>query len=138
MLSIDSSLFVVFIVVWILVVLLTKYFFNPLQKVMEKRDAEVKQNIQITQRILEDYERTIQEIEEAIQAAKVTSSAIREKFEKETLKEKELMLAEISLECRSKVEEAKIHLDSQLEKLKKEFQSQSRDFADQIVRRLLS
>lgn len=138
MLSIDSSLFVVFAVVWILVVLLTKYFFNPLQKVMGKRDAEVKKNIQIAQRILEDYEKTIHEIKEAIQAAKATSSAIREKFEREALKERELMLAEISLECRSKIEETKIQLDSQLEKLKKEFQSQSQDFADQIVRRLLS
>jgi len=41
MISIDASLIVIFLIVWVLVFVLSRLFFHPLRKVMQEREDKV-------------------------------------------------------------------------------------------------
>lgn len=138
MLEIDASVFVIFAVVWILVFILTKIFFKPLQKVMRKRESWIKDGEKIFQKSTETYEQASEEIEEKLKSARARALKIKEKFDREALKEREQMLAEISAETRNQVDEAKKQLEEQVKILKKELESRTEQLAENIEKRLLN
>lgn len=137
MLSFDASIIIVFLLVWILLAVLIKIFFNPLQKTMGDREAKINHNREAAQKAVESYEQTISKIDESIKVTKANAFSTQERFEREALKEKERMIAEISKECKSKVKETKEGLEKQMESLKKELESRSRLLAEEIEQRLL-
>lgn len=137
MLSIDMSLIVIFVIVWILVGVLSKVYYNPLRKIMSKRDSEIEQNKRASQEALERYETALQKIEQDMKSAKAAARSIKEGLEKGALKEKERMLQEISQECRSQVEMAKKELQEQTNRLKKELEPQSKQLAQRIEKKIL-
>ena len=75
MLDLDISLFVVFAIVWILLFVLKKIFFNPLQKVRAERDALINQNKSSAAKSQENYEKTLAEIEEQMKKARLDAAA---------------------------------------------------------------
>lgn len=137
MLSIDVSLIVIFMIVWILVGVLSKVYYNPMRKIMSKRDTEIEKNKKASQEALERCETALQKIEQDMKSAKAAARSIREGLEKEALKEKERMLQEISQECRSQVQKAKKELDEQTKRLKKELEPQSTQLAERIEKKIL-
>jgi F-type H+-transporting ATPase subunit b len=137
MLSIDVSLIVIFVIVWLLVGVLSKVYYNPVRKIMSKRDTEIEQNKRATQEALDKTEIALQKIEEDMKSAKAAARSIREKLEKDALKEKERMLQEISQEYRSQVEKAKKELQEQTKSLKKELEPQSEQLAERIEKKIL-
>jgi len=137
MLSFDASIIIVFLIVWILLVVLTKIFFNPLRKTVGDREAKINHNREAAKKAVESYEQIISKIEESIKATKANARATQERFERESLKEKERMLAEISEECKSKIKQTKEDLEKQLESLKKDLESRSGLLAEKIEQRLL-
>jgi F-type H+-transporting ATPase subunit b len=137
MLSIDASLIVIFLLVWVLLFVLTKVFFNPLRKVMRERDKKIQDNRQAAQSALEKYEKSIQAIEENLRNARTDSYATRDRFEKEAHKEKERMIADVTKEVRSQVEMAKTEIDERISNLKKDLEKASRDLAEDIEKKIL-
>jgi F-type H+-transporting ATPase subunit b len=137
MLSIDPSLLVVFLIVWILLFVLKKIFFKPLTKVMEKRNTEIGDNQRNTEAANNDYEQIVQKIEEDLKSAREAARKSKIKLQSEALKEKEQILAEISKESRGQVQDAKEKLEKKIEVLKKDLESQSDVFAKKIEKRLL-
>lgn len=138
MLAIDTSLIVVFFIVWVLVAVLSKFFFKPLRKTLEKRKAGLEENRKRTGSSLAGFEQTSLQIEEKLKVAHAEAQALRDEFEREGLKAKELILEETREECRGQVEEAKKKLNRQLEGLKKELEPKSKQLAQRIEQRLLS
>jgi len=137
MLTIDTSLIVVFLIVWALVAVLSKFFFKPTRKIMEERETKIDENRKGADLSLAGFEQTSLQIEDRIRDARMEAQTLREKFEQEGLREKEHILEEIHAECRSQVEEAKRKMSKQLESLKKELESKSRQLAERIEQRLL-
>lgn len=137
MLSIDMSLIVIFGIVWILVGVLSKVYYNPVRKVMRKRNTEIEQNRRASQEAHDRTESALQKIEEDMKSAKAAARLTREKFEKEALKEKERMIQEISQECRSQVAKAKVELEEKTESLKKQLEPQSKHLAERIEKKIL-
>jgi F0F1-type ATP synthase membrane subunit b/b' len=137
MLSIDVSLIVIFVIVWILVGVLSKVYYNPVRRIMSKRDTEIERNKRATQEALDKTEIALQKIEEDMKSAKAAARSIREKLEKDALKEKERMLQEISQEYRSQVEKAKKELLEHTKSLKKELEPQSVQLAERIEKKIL-
>jgi F-type H+-transporting ATPase subunit b len=137
MLSVDISLVAVFIIIWILVVVLTKLFFKPVRKVMNQRDEDINQNLKAGEIASGEYERTIRKIEEDIKQAKADAYSLREEFEKEASLEKERILSEVAKDCRAQVKEAKDELEKQLIKLKTGLESDSESIAAKIEKRLI-
>lgn len=138
MLSIDISLVVIFAIVWILVVVLSKVYFNPLRRVMSQRDGQIQQDQDAARDALDKYARVIQRIEEEISAAKATARETREEWAREAQKEKENMIEEVSQDCRQQVQKAHREMDERIRHLKKELAPQSHDLAEKIAKRLLS
>lgn len=137
MLQVDSSLIVVFVIVWILVVVLTRTFFNPIRKVMRDRQEGIDQDRHADENAVAEYEQNLQKIEDDIKQARASAAAVRENLEKEALKEKERLVQEVSQECRSQVNAARKELQQQTESLKAEIKAESDDLAKSIEKRLL-
>lgn len=137
MLEVDLSVIAIYVIIWALVFVLTKIFFKPLRKILDERHANVQGNNEACQKSIEDYEKTVQEIEEGIKKAKAMSQTAKEDIEQEALKERERLLAEVSAECRSSVEKAKRQLEKQMKTLQKEMESRTAQLAERIEKRLL-
>jgi F-type H+-transporting ATPase subunit b len=137
MLSIDVSLIVVFFIVWILVAVLTKAFFNPLRKVMGEREAKIQGNRKSTEDTLRTFEEEFHRIEEKLEEARAEAQSLKEKLQQEGFREKEKILEETNRDCRSQVETAKETLEKQISSLKKKLESQSEGLAERIEKRLL-
>ncbi len=137
MLSVDTGLIAIFVIVWILVIVLNKVYFRPIGRIVRKRDSEIQQDQNATQEALEKYEKDLTRIEGELASAKIDARETREKFERKAQKEKEKMIAEVSRECRSQVEEAKKELSKKVEQLKKELEPQGQELAEKIEKRLL-
>ncbi len=137
MLDIDISFVVVFAMVWILLFVLKKVFFNPLQKVRAERDTLINQNKMAAAKSQEDYEQTLSEIEDQIKKARMDALASRNTLEKEAQEKREELIADVSKESRKMVEKSKADMEEQMKILFKEMEAKSETFAKNIEKRLL-
>jgi F-type H+-transporting ATPase subunit b len=137
MIDIDASFIAIFIIVWVLVFVLSRLFFNPLRKIMEERDAKVKGRREAFQESTEVYEKTVYEIEERLKSARVLSEQTKESFKHEALKERERMLEEISTEYRSQVAKAQEQLEKQTTSLRRELGAEAELLSERIEQKLL-
>ncbi len=137
MIDIDASFIAIFIIVWIVVFVLSRLFFNPLRKIMEEREAKVKGRQEAFQESTEVYEKTVCEIEERLKSARVFSEQTKDNLKHEALKKRELMLGEISTEYRSQVEKAQEKLEKQTTSLRRELGAEAMLLAERIEQKLL-
>lgn len=137
MLSIDGTLVVSFLIIWILLLVLSKLFFNPVRKIMEEREAKIQDSRGACKKALETYEQNLHEIEARLKSGRAEAELIREEFEMEALKEKSRLLEEINTEYRSQMERAKTELNEAMKDLKKELKSEALILAERIEQRLL-
>jgi F-type H+-transporting ATPase subunit b len=137
MLKIDPSIVVVFIIVWILVVVLTKTVFNPVRRVINDRNRRIKTDREAGEDAVQAYQSNLKKIEDDIKQAKASAFSIRDTLEKEAAKERERMLSEVSRACRERVDQARQELDRQVQDLKSELSRESERLAEKIEERLL-
>jgi len=137
MLSLDISFLVVFFIIWILLGVLTKIFYNPLRKVMNTREDNITQDERAYEQAKQEYTQILNTIEEDIKQARSSSRKTKELLSREALKEKEKMLEEISAECRSQVAQAKKEMELKLSELKADLEKKSKDLSKEIEKRLL-
>ncbi len=137
MIDIDASFIAIFIIVWIMVFVLSRLFFNPLRKIIEEREAKVKGRQKAFQKSTEVYEKTVCEIEERLKSARILSEQTKDNLKHEALKERERMLEEISTEYRSQVEKAQEKLEKQTTSLRRELGAEAILLAERIEQKLL-
>lgn len=137
MIDIDASFIAIFIIVWIMVFVLSRLFFNPLRKIMEEREVKVKGRQEAFQEATEVYEKTVCEIEERLKSARILSEQTKDNLKHEALKKRELMLEEISTEYRSQVEKAQEKLEKQTTSLRRELGAEAKLLAERIEQKLL-
>jgi F-type H+-transporting ATPase subunit b len=137
MIDIDASFIAIFIIVWIMVFVLSRLFFNPLRKIMEEREAKVKGRQEAFQESTEIYEKTVCEIEERLKSGRILSEQTKDNLKHEALKKRERMLEEISTEYRSQVEKAQEKLEKQTTSLRRELGAEAKLLAERIEQKLL-
>ncbi|MBN2206333.1 MAG: ATP synthase F0 subunit B [Candidatus Aminicenantes bacterium] len=137
MLSIDASFIAVFLIVWILVLFLSKVLFKPLTKLMSERDARIKSDIEGARNALAAAEQDLQEVENRIRAARTEAVALQEAAETDALQDKSRMLAELGEACRAQGLAARQELDKDAARIKEELRSQTELLAEKIEERLL-
>jgi len=137
MLSLDISFLVVFFIIWILLAVLTKIFFNPLRKIMNERKDKIFMDESACDQAKQEYNQILTKIDEDIKHARTSSRKTRESLSRDALKKKEKMLEEISAECRSQVSQAKKEMELKLSELKNEMEKKSKDLSIEIEKRLL-
>jgi F0F1-type ATP synthase membrane subunit b/b' len=137
MLAVDATLLIVFFIVWILLFVLKKVFFNPLRNLMSGREKNIESNLKASEEAKTQFEMNIQKIEDSLKAARLAAKETQEKFTTDALMEKDKMLSEIGRECRAKVDEAKEQLEKKVDELKKDLASESQILSEKIEKRLL-
>jgi F-type H+-transporting ATPase subunit b len=138
MLQIDPSIILVFAIVWILVLVLTKTVFNPIRRIVRDRDEGIAADRKAGEQAEQEYTDSLQKIEDDVKKARAAAYAVQDSLEKEALKEKEKLIAEVSRECRSQVDEARQELQKQVETLKSDLEKESARLAEKIEEKLLS
>ena len=137
MLSVDISSLVVFIIVWVLVVVLTRIFFKPLTRVISERERRIEQDRQAGETASREHEKLIRKIEDDVKQTRSAALATRQSLEKEAREKKDRLLEEVSRECRDKVNRARTELSDQVEALKAELEADSERLAGKIEKKLL-
>lgn len=137
MLSIDATALVIFALVWVLVIILTRVFFKPLSRVLDKRRAQLSRDREEAARALETYESELRRVEDALKQARAEAAALKEKAEVEALREKSRMTAELQAESRAQLEKAREDLRRQVEQLKRELDGRVEEIASEIEKRML-
>ena len=138
MISVDASFIAVSFIVWALVLLLTKVFFNPMRKILEERRVRIKTNHQEAEQNIKKFEEIALQIDEKLKAARAKSKALSEKLEREAWEEKQRILDEMNKICQSQVEAAKVKLKKQVENIKKQLEAKSKDLALKVEKKLLN
>jgi F0F1-type ATP synthase membrane subunit b/b' len=138
MLSLDANLVIVFAIVWILVYVLSKLFFNPVRRVRSRREAGVAADRRAEREALEAYEKSLAAIDASLKQARADAESARSLLEHEAIKEKSKLLSEISAECRRQVEQARADLKRTAGELKGKLADDASHLAEQIERKFLN
>jgi F0F1-type ATP synthase membrane subunit b/b' len=138
MLSLNGNVIVVFLIVWILVFVLTRLFFNPVRRVREERSKEIQGNRKAYEEALESHRKSVEEIEQALKQAKAAAESARETLMAEGIKEKNRMLGEISAEYKSQVGKARADLDQTIIGLKRKLEAEASALAETIEKKFLN
>lgn len=137
MLSINATALVVFVIVWILVLILTRIFFKPILRTLDERSGRIARDKTAAEDAREAYEKDLSRIEEGLKEARAAADAIRTTAEAEALKEKSRLVREVQAEGRAEVEKAKEELLREMETLKKELDARTAEIAETIEKRIL-
>ena len=137
MLSINGTVIVTLIIVWILVLVLTRIFFRPVLRILDERAARIAGDKAAASQAQESTERDLRRIEEGLKEARAAADAIRSTAETEALKEKSRLVREVQAEGRAEVEKAKEELLREMEALKKDLDKHTGEIAETIEKRIL-
>jgi len=137
LLQIDLTFIVVFILIWILVIVLTKFFFKPLLEVRSKRKKILEENERAYKQALKDYEDHLHQIESSLKEARQESLLLKEKIVAEALEEKAQLVSEIQTEVKEKVAAAQAELNAQTQALKSELEKKVEDLAKKLEEKIL-
>ncbi len=137
MLSINATVFVVFTVVWILVIVLTRIFFKPVLRILDERAGRIAKDKAAADAARKAYEADLKRIEDGLKEARAAADAIRNTAETEALKDKSRLVREVQAEGRAEVEKAKAELLREMETLKKELDKHTEEIAGTIEKRIL-
>jgi F0F1-type ATP synthase membrane subunit b/b' len=137
MLSLDANVIVVFLIVWALLFVLSKLFFNPIRRIRHERERIISANKTAYEQALSSYEEGVQQIDQAIKQAKDDAVTAQASLEAEAQKERNRLMTEINAGCRHQVEQAKGELDKRVLELRAELESEAAELAERIEKKLL-
>lgn len=137
MLSINATAIVIFLIVWVLVLVLTRVFFKPVLRILDERSGRIARDKAAAAKALGSYENDLRRVEEGLKEARAAADAIRSTAETEALKEKSRLVREVQAEGRAEVEKAKQELLREMETLKKELDARTAEIAETIEKRIL-
>jgi len=137
MLSINVTALIVFAVVWVLVLVLTRIFFKPILRILDERAGRIAKDEAAASASRESYDTDLRRVEEGLKEARAAAEAIRSSAETEALKEKSRLVREVQVEGRAEVEKAKEELLREMEALKKELDKRTAEIAETIEKRVL-
>ena len=138
MLSIDLTFAVIFLLVWVLVLILSKVFFKPVGRMMEERGSGSRENREAARKALDAYAQGLRKIEEDLKEAKAASDRIREALETEALKERSRLLSDLNTESRRQVEKARAEINGEVDRLKSELAGEAERLAGEVERKVLN
>ncbi|MGZ5514369.1 MAG: ATP synthase F0 subunit B [Candidatus Aminicenantales bacterium] len=137
MLKIDATALVVFAIVWILVLVLTRIFFKPILRILDERAARIARDKAAEDGARSASESDLKRVEDGLKEARAAAEAIRNTAETEALKDKSRLVREVQAEGRAEVAKAKAELRREMEALKKDLDKHTEEIAATIEKRIL-
>ena len=138
MLSIDITFAVIFLLVWVLVLILSKVFFKPVGRMIEERGSRSGENEEAARKALDACAQGLRKIEEDLKEAKAASDKIREALETEALRERSRLLSDLHAESRRQVERAREEINGEIDRLKSELAGEAERLAGEVERKVLN
>lgn len=92
MLNLDSSLLLVALLVWLLMVVLNKIYFKPVRLVLEQRESKIESETSRIEAMTREIEEKTQQIEKKLKEAKQESARIKEELVKKGEEAREQLL----------------------------------------------
>ena len=138
MLSINFTFAVIFLLVWVLVLILSRVFFKPVGRMMEERGSRSRENKEAARKALDALTQDLRKIEESLKEAKAASDKIRESLEIEALKERTRLLSNLRAESRKQVEKAREEINIEIDRLKSELAGEVDRLSGEVERKVLS
>ncbi len=136
MLAIDLTFIVIFLLVWILVLVLTRVFFKPVGRILEKRHDRESTDREAAREALAAGERDLRRIEDELREARASSERLREELEAKALGEKARLVAEVQADARDRIEKAKAELEEQVRRLKLQLEGEAGRLAESIEKKV--
>lgn len=137
MLTIDATALIVFAVVWVLVIVLSRIFFKPVMRILDERAARIARDKAAAAGSRESTESDLRRIEEGLKEARAAAGALRIAAETEALQDKSRLVREVQAEGRAEVERAKAELRREMETLKEELEKRTAEIAESIEKKVL-
>ncbi len=137
MLSINGTVLIVFAIVWILVLILSRIFFKPILRVLDERAARIAKDKEAAESARAATEADLKRIEDGLKEARAAADAIRSAAEAEAIKDKSRLVREVQAEGRAEVEKAKAELQREMETLKKDLEKRTAEIAESIEKKVL-
>lgn len=137
MLEIDGTVLVTFVLVWILVVFLAKFFFKPLQKTRSERAARLDGDREASRQAESESAKGLRGVEQSLKAAREAAGRIRDDLELEALREKSRLLSEVGLAAKAEVDKAKDEMAREVDGLKAKLAAEAQSLSEAIEARLL-
>jgi len=138
MLSIDATVLVTFAVVWILVLVLSRVFFKPMNRILGERTAGLEKARIDTETALAGCEENLRQIEERLAKSRAASEALWEQAEAQAVREKNQLLENLQAETRAQLDAATRELEREVEHLKKELDARSGELSEHVEQRILN
>ncbi len=136
MLAIDLTFIVIFFLVWVLVLVLTRVFFKPVGRILEKRQNRESADRKAAREALGACERDLRRIEEEIKEARASSERLREELEAQALGEKARLISEVQVDARGRIDKAKAEIEDQVRRLKDQLEGEAGRLADSIEKKV--
>jgi len=137
MLEIDATVLVTFILVWILVIILTRVFFKPIRKVMDERETRLRGDMNAAQASMDEAARQLREVEAGLKAARLEAEETRDHFELDALKEKSRLIAEAGASAKAEIDNARADFEAEIARLKEELRAEAAPLAAKIEEKIL-
>lgn len=137
MLSINATALIVFAIVWILVLILTRIFFKPILRILDERAGRIARDKEAADGARQAYEADLKRVEDGLKEARAAAEAIRSAAESEAHKDKSRLVREVQAEGRAEVEKAKAELQRETEALKKDLDRKTAEIAESIEKKVL-
>jgi len=135
--AIDWTLIVQAVNFLIFMVLINKFLFQPLLRLMEEREKELDGIYSEAEALKVKAEQLLKEVEETLAKAKEEAKKIIDAAVKEAREEKERIISQAQEEASVKVEKAKEEIWQAFESEKAKLEAEAEKLAEEIIRKIL-
>ncbi len=133
----DLSLLAVLAIFWLNYLVLKRYFFKPVNEILEARETEQKTAEKIYEEALARYNDATAKIEAELHAAKRDAMQIRERFRADAAGHRTQVLGRTQTEAKGFVAKAEEKLKKDIAEVREKIKSESENLARLAAERIL-
>lgn len=136
-LSIDGSFLVVFISIFVLIWILNRTLFKPINQVLDERERLGAGRMSEAKQLLAQYEERLNHYEQQLQAARGEAYQHMEAQRREAQAARQEILAQVKTETASQIAAAREDISKQVESAKQNLEGEARAMASVISSQIL-
>ena len=133
----DGTLLLHVFVVVVMIAILNRTLYRPVNRILEEREQGTKGRISEAQKALKEAQKNLAHYEQSLREARGAGYHLVEKERGEALASREQALASEREEIRSLVREQKLEIDTQTEQARRTLEQESRTIAEKISTQIL-
>jgi F-type H+-transporting ATPase subunit b len=136
-LSIDGSFLFIFISIFVLIFILNRTLFHPINSVLEDREQLGEGRIAEARRMLRHHDERLRHYEDQVKAARAEANQTLERGRKQALAARQKMIEEARAVAASKIQAARQQIAAEAETAKQGLESDAREMAASISSHIL-